>query len=85
MIVKRTVGPKGQVVIPKHVREHLGIEPGSDVIFEVRENELVVKPSRAPKDLVDEYVSIVTSKLKSRIQLEQVIEEEVAEEIALHR
>jgi len=85
MIVKRIVGPKGQVVIPKDVREHLGLEPGSDVIFEVRENEVVIKPSRAPEDLVDEYVSIVTSKLKNRIQLEQVIEEEAAEEIAVHR
>jgi len=85
MIVKRIVGPKGQVVIPKDVREHLGLEPGSDVIFEVRENEVVIKPSRAPEDLVDEYISIVTSKLKNRIQLEQVIEEEAAEEIAVHR
>ena len=28
------VGPKGQVVIPKAMREELGLEPGSEVEFE---------------------------------------------------
>ena len=73
------------MVIPKDVREHLGLEPGSDVIFEVRENEVVIKPSRAPEDLVDEYISIVTSKLKNRIDLDKMIEEEAVEEVAIRR
>lgn len=85
MIVKRTVGPKGQVVIPKDLREHLGVEPGSEVIFEVRENEVVLKPSIASTEVVEEYVSIVTSKLKSRIDLDKIIEEEVVEEVAIRR
>jgi AbrB family looped-hinge helix DNA binding protein len=85
MIVKRTIGSKGQVVIPKVVRNHLGVEPGSEVIFEVKENEIVIKPSKAPADIVDEYVSIITSKLKNRVQLDQIIEEEAVEEIAIHR
>ncbi len=28
------VGPKGQVVLPKRIRERLGIEPGDDVLVE---------------------------------------------------
>ena len=85
MILKRKIGSKGQVVIPKDVRQYVGVEPGSEVIFEVREDEVVLKPSRAPADIVEEYVSIVTSKLKNRIQLDQMIEEEALEEIAIHR
>ena len=34
------VTEKGQVTIPKHIRDHLGIRPGSDVEF-VREAERV--------------------------------------------
>ncbi|MBS7629666.1 AbrB/MazE/SpoVT family DNA-binding domain-containing protein [Candidatus Bathyarchaeota archaeon] len=83
--MRRKIGPKGQVVIPKVVREHLGVETGSEVVFEVREKEIVIKPSRPPTDIVEEYVSIVTSKLKDRIQLEQIIEEEVMERIDIHR
>jgi len=83
MMLKRTVGHKGQVVIPRDIRKHLGVEQGSEVIFEVRENEVVMKPGRAPSDAVEEYTSIVTSKLKSRIELEKIIEEEVLEEIAI--
>jgi len=74
MIVRRTIGSKGQVVIPKEVREHLGVEPGSEVVFEVREKEVVLKPSRASAEAVEEYVSIVTSKLKSRIDLDKIVE-----------
>jgi len=29
-----TVGPKGQVVLPKRIRERLGIHPGDQVIVE---------------------------------------------------
>jgi len=85
MIVKRTIGPKGQVVIPKDLRDYLGVEPGSEVVFEVRENEVVLKPGRAPAELVEEYVSIVASKLKNRIDLDKMIEEEAVEEVAIRR
>ena len=85
MIMRRTLGPKGQVVIPKDVRKHLGVEPGSEVIFEVKENEVVMKPSRPPADAVEEYVSIVTSKLKRMVRLDEIIEGEVLEEVAIHR
>ena len=37
------VGPKGQVVIPKMFRKTIGIGPGSRVVFELREKELVIR------------------------------------------
>ena len=37
MNIKRVMGEKGQVVVPKDIREHLGIRPGSEVVFEVEE------------------------------------------------
>ncbi len=37
------VGPKGQVVLPKALRDELGIEPGDDVDVERRDGEIVVR------------------------------------------
>ena len=36
------VTAKGQVTIPAHIREFLGIEPHSEVEFEIRENRVIL-------------------------------------------
>ena len=38
------VSSKGQVTLPAAMRARLGITPGSRIQFEVRGNELVIKP-----------------------------------------
>lgn len=42
------VGPKGQVVLPKALREQLGIAPGDEVDVELQDDALVVR--RVPVD-----------------------------------
>lgn len=83
MIVKRKVGLKGQVVIPKDVREHLSIKPGSKVVFEVMDDVVTLRPEQNPETIVEEYVSIVDKKLKKRVSIEAVLEEEVLENLDL--
>jgi AbrB family looped-hinge helix DNA binding protein len=39
------VGPKGQVVIPKALRDELGIEPGDEVDFWLADDHVAVKPA----------------------------------------
>jgi AbrB family looped-hinge helix DNA binding protein len=39
----RNVGSKGQIVIPKRMREVLGSKPCVEVVFEMREKEIVIK------------------------------------------
>jgi AbrB family looped-hinge helix DNA binding protein len=41
------VGPKGQVVIPKAVRDELGIAPGDEVEVETEDGEVRVRPAPA--------------------------------------
>ena len=41
------VGPKGQVVIPKDIRERVGLHPGDDVDVELRDGEVVIHARRA--------------------------------------
>jgi AbrB family looped-hinge helix DNA binding protein len=38
------VGPKGQVVIPKALRDELGIEPGDEVSFWMEDDHVAVRP-----------------------------------------
>lgn len=45
------VGPKGQVVIPKELREALGIRPGDEVTFSQEADHLVVHPCRRLRPL----------------------------------
>ena len=40
------LSPKGQVTIPKEVRERLGLEPGDFVAFIEKDGEIVVKKAR---------------------------------------
>ena len=34
---------KNQIVLPKEVREKLGVEPGDDLLFIVRDGEIIVR------------------------------------------
>ena len=40
------VGPKGQVVIPKDLRDELGIEPGDEVNFWRDGDHVALRPAR---------------------------------------
>ena len=46
------VGPKGQVVVPKAIRDQLGLEPGHEVEVELDGEEIRVRRAarRAPGD-----------------------------------
>ncbi len=83
MIVRRRVGPKGQIVIPKVIREFLGMEPGTEVLLEVKEDRLIIRPSMDPVDFVNEFCSQVEEKLSEEVDLERILEEEVEERFAL--
>jgi AbrB family looped-hinge helix DNA binding protein len=45
------VGPKGQVVIPKELRDELGIEPGDEVSFWRHGDHVAVRPTARRRPL----------------------------------
>ncbi len=45
------IGTKGQVVIPKSMRDQTGLQPGVGVDFELRGDEIVVRRHRERKSL----------------------------------
>jgi antitoxin PrlF len=43
MLLTSRISPKGQVTIPKKIRDTLGAEPGDLVVYEVRGNVVTLK------------------------------------------
>jgi AbrB family looped-hinge helix DNA binding protein len=46
------VGPKGQVVLPKAIRERLGIEPGDEVVVEQEDDHVEIRRAGTPVELL---------------------------------
>ena len=65
-----TVTQKGQVTIPKDIREKLGIKPGNSVRFRVIEGKCVVEKEVKEKK-IDKWVGY----LKGKKRTEELIEE----------
>jgi AbrB family looped-hinge helix DNA binding protein len=63
---RRRIGAKGQVVIPKNVRDFLNIESGSDVVFEVKDDAAILRPSKS--QLVEDYLHEDSSTMKGRAE-----------------
>lgn len=52
------VGPKGQVVIPKALRDQLGITPGDEVGFSLEDGCIRVEPVPPPSSLRGRFTGL---------------------------
>jgi len=84
MEIKRKLGQKGQLVVPKIVREFLGVKPGDEIIMEIRGKEVFIRPEVSPEKFVEAFCSVVHKKLTEKVDLEKLLEEEVEESLVLH-
>jgi len=79
----KSVGPKGQVVIPKRMREAIGIKPGVDVTLEIREDEIVISKPKIEGNYTEYYSSTRAPKLKKTINIKKIMTQEVCNRHAL--
>ena len=64
------LGKKGQVTIPKPLRESLGLEPGQEIEFEEREGALIVR-QRPPLESLRKLVGLI----RERIDVDAYLDE----------
>ena len=79
----KNLGPKGQVVIPKRMRDTIGIKPGAEITLEIREDEIVISKSKIEGKYTEYYSSTRGSKLKKIVNIKEIIPEEVCGRHAL--
>lgn len=51
----REIGEKGQVVIPKDIRDLLGVRARQKIVFEVQNNEVRMKQEDSSEDFLKEF------------------------------
>lgn len=68
------VTSKGQITLPKHLREKLAIGKESRVVLEIREGEVAMKPRRT--SIIDRLIGIAKTK-KASLELHDEFTREV--------
>ncbi|HLC74582.1 MAG TPA: AbrB/MazE/SpoVT family DNA-binding domain-containing protein [Candidatus Nanoarchaeia archaeon] len=53
--IKRTIGPKGQIVLPKDIRDQFNFQEGSEIMFIVEGNTIKIQPAVDPIKFVEEF------------------------------
>ena len=71
------IGPKGQIVIPKDIRDKLGMKEFSEVLVDLRGNEVVISKSASISiSYTDYFTSTYAKKLTQKVDLRKVLDEE---------
>lgn len=83
--IKRKIGRKGQVVIPKIFRDSMNIQPGDEVLMEFTEEGILIKPSEKPEVFIEKFCSIIDRKRKltRELDIENLIEEEFEDKFGI--
>lgn len=74
-----TVDSKGRVVLPKAVRDRLGIRPGTEVEIREEEGAAVVKPEDDPARIVDRMEALIE---EANVQRERDVPEDRLDPVA---
>ena len=80
---RKNVGQKGQVVIPKQLRDAMGLKPGVEVILELRGDEIVISKPKIEGSYTEYYTTTQTPKLKKLVNIKELINQEAIQRNAI--
>ena len=58
------IGEKGQIVIPKPIRDHFNMNSDTEPIFDVEDEKIILKKKKSSLDVFAEFVNAVKKKKK---------------------
>ena len=85
-MIKRQVGERGQVVLPKDIRESLGIKAGSEIVFDLRNDEILIKPAVNTKKWLEDFFKTnenIKLKLDAK-KIKEITDEQYEEKYGLY-
>ena len=62
--MQTTLTSKGQVTIPRDVRQHFGLKQGMAVSFEIAGDHIALRPARANRQAQDSGFGLIKSRRK---------------------
>lgn len=61
-----TVDAKGRIVLPKDLRERLGLDPGTEVDVHEKDGRAVVEPKVDPAEVIERLDALVADAAENR-------------------
>lgn len=86
MLVKRAMGERGQIVVPKDIRERFGLQAGTELTFDIKGDQIVMKPAKTPEQFVEEFCSISSRRIHIKDGpkwIKKVLDEQYEEEYGI--
>jgi AbrB family looped-hinge helix DNA binding protein len=68
------VDSKGRIVLPKEVRERLGITPGTEVDIHEEDGKAVVEPEDNPEQIIERMEQLITETSSERGETKPLVE-----------
>ncbi|MCD6431313.1 hypothetical protein DRO45_02100 [Candidatus Bathyarchaeota archaeon] len=77
------ISSKGQITIPKEIREKLNLKPGDRIVIEAREHDAIVRPLKKPSESMKGIGKKTKQKLGNitAVELTRKMREEDEEEL----
>ena len=65
------IGPKGEIKLPKHILETLGVKIGEEVILAIKDRAVLIKSAQSLTEKIAETIKLDDQKL-----IEEIVESE---------
>lgn len=70
--IKRKIGPKGQIVLPKDVREQLHLRTGTEIVFSAENNKIIIEPALEPLQAVEEFCTPPKGYTRRKLSIKEI-------------